>query len=211
VVHRRIAERLFRRHVGRRPDRGADLRQGDVRIAVAAAGRADRLGDPEVGDGRGARGEEDVVGLDVAMDDVPGVRVRERAGDVTQQAHRLADRDLALADPVPQRVAVHVGHREPRDPLHLARGQHRHHVRVLELRGEHHLAAEPLHREASQELGREDLDHHAAVEGGLADEVGPGHPATSELALERVRPGKGLLQAGAEVVHPWVRSVGNAQ
>ena len=64
----------------------------DVSVAVAAAfGDAlERLGDAEVGDDRGAAGEEDVVRLDVAMDDAALVRVGERARDVAQDAHRFA-------------------------------------------------------------------------------------------------------------------------
>ena len=81
---RGIARRLLGRHVRRRADRRAELRE-------RRAGRRRRRGrdglrDAEVGDDRRAPGEEDVVRLDVAVHDAALVRVGERARDVAQDA-----------------------------------------------------------------------------------------------------------------------------
>ena len=72
----------------------------DVPICVSVAParrvgarRADRLRDAEVGDDRGAAGQQHVVRLDVAMDDAALVRVRERLRHVAQHADDFGDRE----------------------------------------------------------------------------------------------------------------------
>ena len=60
--------------------------------APRCVARGERLRDAEVGDHRDAAGEQHVVRLDVAVDDAVLVRVRERARDVAQDAHRLGRR-----------------------------------------------------------------------------------------------------------------------
>ena len=69
-----IAGSLLGAHVVRRAERQAGL--GDA----TAAGVGDGEGDAEVGNDRLAGLEQDVLGLEVAMDDVAGVGVVERAG-----------------------------------------------------------------------------------------------------------------------------------
>ena len=78
----RIAGGLLGRHVRRRADRRADERDrarsrrcvcGSVR---RFARRRDRLRDAEVRDRRRAAGQQNVVGLDVAVNDAAAVRVR---------------------------------------------------------------------------------------------------------------------------------------
>ena len=114
---------LLGRHVGRRPDRRARGREhllgGDL---------LDRLGDPEVGDLHAAfAGDQQVLGLDVAVDDPAHLGVRERGQQPFQHA-----RDLGQRHPPherPQRTALEVLHRDVRHPIVLEEVEHRHHVR----------------------------------------------------------------------------------
>ena len=53
--------------------------------------------DAEVGDQRVPALQQDVLGLDVAVDDAERVRVAERVGDFARDAHRVVDRQLPLA------------------------------------------------------------------------------------------------------------------
>jgi len=72
-----IASHLLRRHVVRRPEGVAGSR------AVVAS----HLGDPEVHDlGHAVRGEDDVLGLDVAVDDSSLVRRAKPVGDLLRDA-----------------------------------------------------------------------------------------------------------------------------
>ena len=83
-----LAHRLLGRHVLRRAEREPGLRH------ALAARLLHRERDAEVGDERVAALEQDVLGLDVAMDDAVRVRVLERVGDLARDAHRVVDREL---------------------------------------------------------------------------------------------------------------------
>ena len=79
AVHRQSQD-LLRRHVGRRAEHRADLRQF----------RRFDVGNAEVGDlHRAIRQQEDVRRLDVAMDHAQPMRVAERRQDLRQDAHRV--------------------------------------------------------------------------------------------------------------------------
>ena len=70
------------------------------------------VGDPEVADGQApALVEQQVGGLDVAVDDVVAVRAVQRVGGLAQPAQRQRPRDRAAA-------AQAVGHRAAREVLH---------------------------------------------------------------------------------------------
>ena len=86
-----VARRLLGTHVGDRPHGHAGL--GDL-VARRAGHRA---GDAEVShDGVGPL-EQDVLGLDVAMDDAMLVRVAERVGHLTSDPQGIVERELLLA------------------------------------------------------------------------------------------------------------------
>ena len=95
MIDARVAGGLLGRHVRGRADRRADLRER--RAAVAGPRRADGFRDAEVGDDRGAAGEQHVVRLDVAVHDAALVRVGERLRDVLEDARRLRRRRAARA------------------------------------------------------------------------------------------------------------------
>jgi hypothetical protein len=74
---------LFRAHVAGRAQRDARLRE------VRRVGRtAHRLGDPEIRQHGLATRQQDVLGLDVAMQDALRVGVIERRGDPADDLHR---------------------------------------------------------------------------------------------------------------------------
>ena len=63
-------------------------------IREPPAVRLARQRDAEVGHHRVAVVQQDVVGLDVAVDDALPVRVVERVGGLTRDPHRLVHREL---------------------------------------------------------------------------------------------------------------------
>jgi hypothetical protein len=75
----------------RRAEREAGLRH------AGAAGTLHGERDPEIGHQRLAIVEQDVLGLDVAMDNALGMGVVQRAGHLAADPYRLGDRQLALA------------------------------------------------------------------------------------------------------------------
>ena len=66
---------------------------------------------------------------------------------------------------------------------------------MLEARGEPDLLAEAVGRDGVGQLGREDLEHHLAVERDFGREEDARHAAAAELALESV----GVAHYGLEL------------
>ena len=77
-------------------------RTSPVSVSRVAAGLPDGESDAEVREHRHALVQQNVLGLDVAMDDAEMVRMLERGGDLTSDPHRLIDRKLSLLpEPIP--------------------------------------------------------------------------------------------------------------
>src|SRR3989449_1027786 len=124
---------------------------------------ADGARDPEVGDDRMVAREENVLGLDVAVDDALPVGVAERVGDVAGDPERLVEREPALApQAMAQRLSLEVRHDVVEQPRRLARREDWHDVRVAELRGKVDFADEPLAPQAGGYLPVEHLDRDPA-------------------------------------------------
>src|SRR5262249_54624611 len=99
--------RLLRGHVARGPREGTLAGERD---APARPRRVDRevLREPQVGD-EGPRvallREEDVLGLEVAVDDAERVRPAERSGEGAPERERRRDVERTAAEPVAQGAA----------------------------------------------------------------------------------------------------------
>src|SRR4051794_6504890 len=169
------------------------------------------LGQPEVGHVRGVAVEEDVGGLDVAVHE-PGVvqRVDSPGGRRQHADHLLEAQRPARQQAVGQRPARDEALDQVRQAVLLAVGEHRHHVRVVDLLGRLDLAAEAAQEHVIlRELGRDDLqgDGLAAVLGPLEDDPhaaapdDPGDPVGTEGIT---RPGlqRDLRHASGERISP---------
>ena len=88
---------------------------------------------PEVGQLRvAALGNQDVLGLDVAVQNAGVVRRGEAVGDAGQQLDGLAPPAFRGSCPVPERAAVDELRHEILAALELARVVHREDMRVVE-------------------------------------------------------------------------------
>ena len=145
----------------------------------------ERLRHAEVRHDRGARVQEDVVGLDVAVHDATLVGIRERASDVTQDADGVHDAHRATAgDARAKRLALHERHHEIRPAGHLAGAQHGDDVRVLQTGDDEDLAAKALRVHVGHELRRQHLHYHSALERTVVGDEHARHAAAAELALD---------------------------
>ena len=175
---------LLGAHVGERADGEAGVGE------AAAAGAAHRARDAEVADERVPFGEQDVLGLDVAMDDVVRVRVRERVGDFAREADRLVDGELAFALEAPaQRLARDVRHHVEERALELAGVVEREDVRMLQAREQRDLAAKALGRLSVGDFGVDELERDLAIVPDVVREIDGRHPAAADLALDLVSSG----------------------
>ena len=192
-IHR-LRARLFGTHVDRRADREAGAGE------ALAAGLDQRLGDSEIGDVHVPAGEQQVLGLDVAVNDPFAVRGAERRGRFLDDVQGLLDRQVPLAvEAAAQRFPGNVGHGIPgqRDPLGTrehAGIQHGNDVGVLESPCEPDFPDESVHADRTRQLGTQNLDRDRSIVATVPGQPHGRHAAPAELALHRVPIGKHLVQ-----------------
>ena len=197
VVHLRVAGRLLRRHVRRRADGRADLREG--RAGHRRPRGADGLGDAEIEHDGGAAREHHVVWLDVAMHHAPLVCIRERLRHVAQDADDFGDRERAAPDMHAQGLAFHERHGVEGEPVGLTCREHRDDVRLLQGGGGPDFALEPVHAQSLRQFRRQHLDDDLAAEAQFFREEDAAHAAPAELALQAVCVAERLLKLGLQV------------
>jgi hypothetical protein len=137
----------------------------------------------EVGQHGVALLEQHVLGLHVPVDDPRAMCVRQRVGELVEDAHRFRQRERPLAfHPRAQRFARHVGHDVIEQTIARARVEHGQDVRVLQPSGDEHLAPEALRTHVARGLGREQLDDHRPIERSLGRQEEAAHSTGRELA-----------------------------
>ena len=200
-VGRRITSRLFRRHVRRRPECDADRRQRRTRRGIG-----DRLRHAEIGDDGRVPGEQDVVGLDVAMRDAFTMRVLQCACDVSQNPDRFRDRQLTAREAGAQRFAVDERHDVVRQSVELPHRQQGDDVRVLQPRRDADLALEARNRDGPRALVGQELRDHATPEREVFGDEDVRHAAATELRFEPVVVAERCLKLVAKVCHLALRA-----
>ena len=136
--------------------------------------------------------QQDVLGLDVAMDHAVPMRVVERTRHLARDAHGVGDRELPFAlEPRAQRLAVDERHDVEQQAIRIARVEQREDVRVLQLRGGLDLGEESLAAERGAEVGVQHLDGDVAIVLEVVREVDRRHPAGAEFALDAVAADQG--------------------
>ncbi len=127
----------------------------------------------EVGDEGPPLGrEQDVLGLQVAVDYAPLVRPRERRREAPPERERLLDRPGSLPEPLPERSSRDDRHDEERAVRRLSGVEERHEPVARRERSEE----APLPLEASEPLlvePVEDLDRHLLPGRSARAEDGP--------------------------------------
>jgi hypothetical protein len=159
---------------------GLGIRIAPAALSLAVGVLLQDLGDAEVEhlDGAGL-GDEDVVGLEVAVDDALHVRARERAQDRDHDLHRAGVRQaLAVLGQVGERLAAQELEHDVRRAAVLADLVDHDDVVVLAERGGARLDAEPLGLFGLVRL--QELDRDAAAEPDIAGEEHAPHPALAD-------------------------------
>ncbi len=189
----RLRPRLLRRHVAHGAEDGArhrarvDRRRG--RLVLREASGAGQLRDPEVEDLREAvGGDHHVRGLQVAMHDPRGVRLREPLGELRREVEDPARRQRPLLEDLAERAPEDELHREVRRPVrraHLVDGDD---GRVVERGGGARLLLEAAEAvRVLRELLRQQLERDLAPEPRVLRAEDLSHPAGAEWAEDLVR------------------------
>ena len=167
---------------------GAEGRAGDRRLGFGGD-----PGDPEVGDPRPVRSvEDDVAGLDVAMDDAAGMGHREAAGHVRGDPHGHPRRERrSVADARREVVPVHELHDEERLVPVRAGAEIPNDRGVVEHGGRVSLAPEPQGEvRIGDDLGPQQLHGHLPAELRVPRPEDGGHAAPPDQLVEAVATGE---------------------
>jgi hypothetical protein len=123
--------------------------------------------------------------------------------DLSRDAQGLADGQASLAfEPLAQRSTRDVGGDVIEHPVHLARVDQGHEVRVRQARGEGDLALEALDADRREQFGAENLHRHLPAVLSLLGQVDRCHPARPDLALDDVSIGDGGVGEQGEQIGP---------
>ena len=192
-------------HVGGRPEQRARVR--DVRVL--------ELRDAEVGHLHLVVVVQDQVGgLDVAMDDAARVRVVERCGDLAHEPDDFLGLEVrALGQHVGDRTAVDELHREERIAILLAQVEERHDARVAERPRDLGLVLEAVDegavlRARARDVQPDGLDRQLALDQGIEGLVDSPHRPVAEVPRDLVAADRGgdLIGSGfPDVAHRSAR------
>jgi hypothetical protein len=170
--------------------RGAEHLAGPGQLhGVEAAGDAEVEDFNDGGDADGL--DEDVVGLEVAVEDAVLVRLAEALGDLPRELQALELGDAALLEPLGQALAGQQLHDHVRAAVvGLAVLVHADRRRVAQLRGDLELAAEPDDElGVGQALAPDQLDRDLAIDLGVVGLVDDAHAALADDLLDQVAAG----------------------
>ena len=153
--------------------------------------RAHRAGEAEVGHLHVPLGrDEDVLGLDVAVQDVAAMGRAGALEDRGDEVERLARGEGALLlEEVAQGLPIDELHREEEETVVLTLVEHADDVRVRQPRRRPRLPAEsPDELGVAGEIDAHDLEGDLSIEAGVEGRVDAAHAAVGEVGEHRVAP-----------------------
>jgi len=140
--------------------------------------------------------EQDIGRLDVTVHDTSAVRVVESLRNITGKVQGLLQRQPTVTvDPFPERLPLHVRHHVVEESVSFSGIMKRKDVRVVQAGGDLDLTQETLLAHRRRQLRKQHLERHLATVLGVHNQVDNRHATLPQLPLERVPPGKSVLQA----------------
>ncbi|HUI77606.1 MAG TPA: hypothetical protein VLY24_06805 [Bryobacteraceae bacterium] len=189
-----LAPRLFRRHIGNGADGGAgagkvvDARSlGDLRVGKAGAAGG-HFGEAEIEDlGVAALADENVGGLNVAVNNALVVGGIERVGDFDGQGKKFVEFHRLAADAVLQGHAIEVLHGDEGPAFMFANVVNGADVGVVQGGSGLSFALKPGQRIAiAGDLFGQELQGHEAAQAGVFGFVDNAHSAAAQLFNDAV-------------------------
>ena len=206
-----LAAQLFGRHVGHGADRGAgagEIEAGGVghglRVAAGRSGGARDFGETEIQNlGVAAVGDEDVRGLDVAVDDSLAVGGLEGVGNFDPQGEQAIEFHRLSLNQMFQSLAAQALHHDEEMSIVLANLVHGADVGMVQRRRGASFAAEAFERLGifGRRVG-EKLESDETAELRVLSFVDDTHPAAAEQFEDAVV-GDGLADHGRVDAELW--------
>jgi hypothetical protein len=183
------APRLLRRQITRRPHHGARHRLRPLGPGLGPVPPGE-LREPEVEDLREAvRRQEQVLGLEIAVQDAPGVCGLQPTADLHRRLHRRSQRQRPAPQPLPKALPLQQLEDDVRLPVARPHVEHRQHVRVRQGRdGPRFVLESPEPLRARRPVRRDHLDRDVPRQARVAGTVDCSHPPGPDEAEDLVRP-----------------------
>jgi hypothetical protein len=147
-----------------------------------------QLADPEIGEeGLAVTVKQYVAWLNVAMDDPAGVGFVQRAGQPSDDVHRVLQVQATIAQQIGQRAARHVTHDQERLAVMLAEVVNGDDGRMLEGGDDARFALEASTgcRLVAQ-ITEQDLDRDIAADDGVVGQIDHRHAAVTQLGFDLI-------------------------
>jgi hypothetical protein len=144
--------------------------------------------------------DENILGLDVAMNDSLRMRVSQCIRNFAQNFRRLLNRQLPLS--IQQRAKIFAAderHRVIEERPLRSSGEKWNDVRMLQSRGELNLTAESIGVDSRSEVGRKNFHYDLSLELSLGRYKYTRHPCPTELTLDAVRRSENFLKLGLQI------------
>ncbi len=152
--------------------------------------------DAEVGDPRVSVGQQNVLGLDVAVDHMVAVGVVQRVGDLPGDPHGILHRESPLSlEPVPKTLSLYVWHGVPQRAGGVPRVEHGQNVRVVQASRYADLTQKALDPYPDGEVGMEHFERDGSIVLDVVGKVDRGHASTPELVPDAVGLGQICLES----------------
>jgi hypothetical protein len=199
---------LFGTHVVRRSDGNAGPGQPrGIEGSPGSRSALERLGDTKVRHHRMATGQQNVLGLYIAMHHAVVMSIGQCVGHLGGNRAGIFDREAAFPlQPLSKGLALDVGHDEVRNgsaarALHHPGIEHREDVRMLQPRHHLDLAKKALRSLLAAQLGAYHLDGHRALVAEVSREIYRRHTTGAHLTLDCIAGGQRSNEAVGHVVH----------
>jgi hypothetical protein len=131
--------------------------------------------------------QQDVLGLDVAVDHAVAVGVVERAGHFGRDTDGIGHRELAFPlESLAERFSLDKRHDVEEESVGLTRIEQRQQMRMLEVGRGLDLDQEPFRADHGRELRPQHLERHRAPMTDIVRQIDGRHAALAELPFDPV-------------------------
>ena len=156
-----------------------------------------------------ARRDEDVAGLEIAVDDALGMRRLERVGHADGQVQHDGHREWPPPNRGPQRLAFDQLHRDEMLAVVLADVVDGADVGVIQRRGRARFAPQPFRSlRVRDEVWRQELEGDGATESGVSGAIDHAHAAGAQRRLDAIVPDR-LADRGGSNYRRAAPSIGS--